>query len=144
MGCRFAWVLYHLAPHVRAGGFDELRYSSFYMYRNVARSRRLSRHANGLAVDIHELRGPRGLRAHVERHWQRTRGAAGACRAPFPATPAGRLRKVVCGIEASGLVYLVLTPDSDADHYNHLHVSGLRAGDHPLTGRVAGVRVKER
>lgn len=146
LACRFALTLHRLAPVIRAAGFDEVRYSSFYRHSNVAGTRRLSRHANGLAVDIHELRGPAGVpggtRAHIQRDWRRHHGAPDACRAPFPPSPEGRLRQVVCGLEASGLIYLVLTPDSDAAHLNHLHVSGLRHGDRPLSGRVAGVRVR--
>ena len=142
--CRFALTLLRLAPVFRAAGFDEVRYSSFYRHRNVAGTSRLSRHANGLAVDIHELRGPGGAKAHVQRDWRRHHGAPDACQAPFPQSPEGRLRQVVCGLELSGALYLVLTPDSDAAHFNHLHVSGLRHGDRPLSGRVAGVRVRVR
>lgn len=142
MDCQFALTLHRLAPVIRAAGFDEVRFSSFYSYRTVSGSRRLSRHANGLAVDIHELRGPNGAKAHIQRDWRRHHGAPDACQAPFPPSPEGRLRQVVCGLEASGLIYLVLTPDSDAAHYNHLHVSGLRSGDRPPKGRVAGVRVR--
>lgn len=140
MDCRFALTMHGLAPIFRAAGFDEVRYSSFYCFRKVAGTSLLSRHASGLAVDIHELRGPGGLVANVEKDWRKHFGAPEACHAPFPATPEGRLRQVVCGMEASGLIYLVLTPDSDAAHYNHLHVSGLRSGDRPLRGRVAGAR----
>lgn len=142
LDCRFAQALALLGPILLSAGFDEVRFSSFYSYRHVAGTHRLSRHANGLAVDIHELRGPGGLRASVERDWKRHHGSPNACTPPFPDQPEGRLRRVVCGLEASGLVYLVLTPDSDAAHYNHLHVSGLRTGDRPLTDRVAGVRIK--
>lgn len=142
MDCRFAWTLAVLSPRIRAAGFNELRYSSFYSYRNVAGSRRLSRHALGMAVDIHEMRGPEGMRAHVKRDWERTGGAANACQGPFPPNPGGRLRQMVCDLEASGLIYLVLTPDSDQAHHNHFHISGLRPGDRALTGRVAGVKVR--
>jgi hypothetical protein len=140
MDCRFALTLYRLAPLIRACGFEELRYSSFYAYRNVAGTRRLSRHAHGLAVDVHELRGPGGLRAHVKRDYPRGRGRPGACVGKGGSEAGLRLRRLACAMEASGLVYLVLTPDSDAAHHNHFHISGLRPGDRPLSGRYAGRR----
>lgn len=138
MDCRFALTLYRLAPLFRAVGFDEIRYSSFYSYRTVAGTRRLSRHAHGLAVDIHELRGPGGVRAHVERDYPRRRGRPGACVGSKGSDAGLRLRRLACALEASGLLYLVLTPDSDRAHHNHFHLSGLRPGDRPLRGRYAG------
>lgn len=152
MDCRFAVTLYRLAPLFLAAGFDEIRYSSFYVYRNVAGTNHLSRHANGLAVDIHELRGPGGLRARVDRDWERaqvppgTRFRSGGrllCGGGTRFGPlAARLRRLVCAVEASGLVYLVLTPDSNRAHWNHFHVSGLRHGNHPLRHRYAGLHLR--
>jgi hypothetical protein len=91
-------------------------------------------------VDIHEFRGPGGLRAHVEKHYPKRRGRPGACVGPVADGPGKRLRQLACAIEASGLVYLILTPDSDYAHRNHFHISGLRSGDRPLKSRYAGKR----
>ncbi len=142
MDCRFALTLYRLAPLIRAVGFDELRYSAFYNYRNVAGTHKLSRHANGLAVDIHEFRGPGGLRAHVERDYPKHHGRPGACVGSVGSDPGRRLRRLACALEATGLLYLVLTPDSNYAHRNHFHLSGLRPGNHPLPHRYAGHHVR--
>ncbi|MFH2010405.1 MAG: extensin family protein [bacterium] len=144
MDCRFAITLHGIAAIARRFGFDEFRYSSFYSYRSVAGSLRLSRHANGLAVDIHELRGPGGLRVSVLKDWVKAAGTPGDCVAGVKPRKGRLLRKFACELERSGLLYLVLTPDSDYAHRNHFHLSGLRAGNRPLRWRYAGRRYRLR
>ena len=82
MDCRFALTLYRMAKTVLAAGVNEIFYSSFYSYRNVARSQWLSRHAFGLAVDVFEIRGPGGLMAEVKRDWVKVIGRPGDCVGP--------------------------------------------------------------
>lgn len=142
MDCRFAVTLQRLAPVFRKNGFDELLYSGFYCYRNVAGTRQLSRHANGLAVDVHALKGPGGLRASVLRDWVSAAGRPGDCVAGVKDRKGRMLRQLVCDLEASGLLYLVLTPDSDRAHRNHFHLSGLRPGERSRRWRWAGRRAR--
>lgn len=139
MDCRFALTMYRVAPVVRASGVSELLYSSFYSYRTVARSRWLSRHAFGLAVDVFEIRGPGGLVADVQKDWVKVVGRHGDCVGPVTERKARTLRLLACNLEKSGLVHLVLTPDSDYAHRDHLHISGFREGEGPgLRTRYAG------
>jgi hypothetical protein len=142
MDCRFALVLHRIAPIVRRVGVDELRYSCFYSYRYVSGTRRLSRHGNGMAADIFEVRGPGGLRANVLKDWVKARGRPGDCMAGVTARKGRVLRRLACALEYSGILFQVLTPDSDHAHRNHYHLSGLRVGERPLKNRFAGRRVR--
>ena len=80
---------------------------SFACRANTSRPSRLSQHALGQAIDIAGFRLADGSRVSVEHDWSDTSGkgvflhrlAAKACR----------------------YFSVVLTPDSNADHYNHLH-----------------------
>jgi hypothetical protein len=144
MDCRFALLLHRIAPVARSVGVAELRYSAFYSYRNVAGTRRLSRHGNGLAADIFAVRGGDGQRISVLKHWVRARGGPGDCVAGVT-DPRGRLlRRFACALEYSGLLFQVLTPDSNRAHRNHFHLSALRPGERPLLHRYAGRRVRVR
>jgi hypothetical protein len=144
MDCRFALILHRIAPIIRRVGVDELRYSGFYSYRYVSGSGRLSRHGNGMAADIFEVRGPGGLRANVLRDWVKAKGRAGSCVAGVTSHKGSVLRRLACALEYSGILFQVMTPDSDYAHRNHYHISGLRVGERPLKNRFAGRRVRLR
>ncbi len=144
MDCRFALLLHRIAPIVRRVGVDEFRYSGFYSYRYVAGSGRLSRHGNGMAADIFEVRGPKGLRANVLKDWVKAKGHAGDCVAGVTDRKGRVLRRLACALEYSGILFQVLTPDSDYAHRNHYHLSGMRVGERPLRNRFAGRRVRRR
>ncbi|MFH2008939.1 MAG: extensin family protein [bacterium] len=120
MACKFAMVLYSLAPLIQSAGFDELRYSSTYMYRRVAGRKRLSKHAFGLAIDVHRLLGPGGRSASVLTHWRR---GASACGRPVSGALARRLQLVYCRVRRSPLTYWVIGPDYNRQHHNHFHIS---------------------
>jgi hypothetical protein len=85
-----------------------IRQLSSYSCRNIAGTSRLSAHARGQAIDIagFELEG--GLVISVKSHWAGTDP-----RAQF-------LHEVAHG--ACRMFSVVLTPDSNADHHDHLHL----------------------
>jgi len=140
MDCRFALAIHRFAPLVLRAGFDELRFSSAYRYTFVAGTRSLSRHASGLALDVHELAGPGGLVANVKRDWIRAPSTPSNCVGNVTENRARRMRQLVCDLEASGLVQLVLSPESNYAHRDHLHLSGLTPGEHARRNRYAGGR----
>lgn len=144
MDCRFALILHRIAPIIRQVGVDDLRYSGFYSYRYVSGSGRLSRHANGMAADIFEVRGPGGLRANVLKDWVKAKGRPGSCVAGVTSHKGSVLRRLACALEYSGILFQVMTPDSDYAHRNHYHLSALRVGERPLKSRYAGRRVRLR
>ena len=80
---------------------------SFSCRANTSRPSRLSQHALGKAIDIAGFRLADGSRVSVERDWSNS-GAKGAF--------LHRLAAKACRYFS-----VVLTPDSNADHYNHLH-----------------------
>jgi hypothetical protein len=138
MDCRFALAIHRFAPLALRAGFDTLVYSSAYRYTYVAGTRSLSRHASGLALDVHELRGPGGLVANVKRDWVRAAAGPASCVGNVTEDKARRMRQLVCDLEASGLISMVLTPESNYAHRDHLHISGLTPGERPRRHRWCG------
>lgn len=75
---------------------------------NTGRPDRLSEHAYGLAIDISGFRLSDGETVSVERDWSR----------PGPR----RIFLHQLAHAACGYFSVVLTPDSNADHFNHFHL----------------------
>jgi hypothetical protein len=74
---------------------------------NTGRHDRLSEHPYGLAIDISGFRLSDGTSVSVERDW------------PKPGPKASFLHHLARA--ACGYFSVVLTPDSNADHFNHFH-----------------------
>ena len=108
--CRFALALATAAPALSALGVTEMRFSGAYSYR-MSKVGRLSLHAYGLALDVHEIVVD-GRTLNVERHFARGIGCG--------AGPA--LNHVACKLRDLGLFRELLTPDYNADHNNHFHL----------------------
>ncbi len=116
--CRLVVALAWIAPILRDEGVTEARFSGAYSYR-MSRVGRLSLHAYGLAIDVHEL-VVGGRRLTVQRNFAR---GLGGC---SPSVPS--LNRIACRLKALGLFRELLTPDSNADHYNHFHFGILPTG----------------
>jgi len=127
MDCIFALTFYRMAPVVLGSGVNELRYSSVYSYRTVAGSGVLSRHSYGLAIDVFEVRGPGKVRANVKKDWVKAMGRPGRCIGPVRSRKARLLRGLVCRLEKSRILSLIMTPDTDYAHRDHFHMAGLKA-----------------
>ena len=112
--CRLALALYRVAPVLRDLGVSSMRFSGAYSYR-MSRVGRLSLHAYGLAIDVHEMVVNAG-RVAVERDF--APGLAYGCAGESPA-----LNRVACQLKATGLFQELLTPDYNADHRNHFHLA---------------------
>jgi hypothetical protein len=82
-------------------------FGSFACRANTSRPSRLSEHARGRAIDIAGFRLSDGSRVSVERDWSDS-GPKG--------TFLHRLASKACRYFS-----VVLTPQSNADHYNHFH-----------------------
>lgn len=117
--CRLVVALSRIAPILREEGVTEARFSGAYSYR-MSRVGRLSLHAYGLAIDLHELRVD-GVWRVVARDF--ARGLSDGCAGGAPS-----LNRVACRLKATGLFREVLTPDSNADHHDHLHLGILPTG----------------
>lgn len=112
--CRLAVALHSVGPVLAELGVSKLRFSGAYVYR-MSRVGRLSLHAYGLAIDVHE--------AFAKGRWQTVvrdyrAGLADGC-----ATEAPDLNRVACQLRKTGLFKELLTPDHNADHRDHLHLA---------------------
>lgn len=116
--CRLALALAKIAPELRGLGISAMRFSGAYSYR-MAKVGRLSLHAYGLALDVHEVTAD-GKSYVVAKDF--ARGLSNGCAADAPL-----LNRLACRFAQLRLFQELLTPDSNADHRDHLHVAIARA-----------------
>jgi hypothetical protein len=131
MDCELARALVEASPLLAEAGIDELSYSSAYSHRYRHDNHQLSNHARGLAIDVHTLRGPAGS-FEVKRdfeagagHWKGLVPQAGDLAGCIgePTTDAGlRLRTLVCRLKHHSAFRVIVTPDDNDDHRDHLHL----------------------
>ena len=118
--CRLALALAKVAPELRGLGISAMRFSGAYSYR-MAKVGRLSLHAYGLAIDVHEVTAD-GKSYVVARDF--SKGLPNGC-----AVDAPLLNRLACRLAQLRLFQELLTPDSNADHHDHLHIAIARAPD---------------
>lgn len=118
--CRLALALAKVAPELRGLGISAVRFSGAYSYR-MAKVGRLSLHAYGLALDVHEVTADG--KSYVVAHDFR-RGLPNGCAADAPL-----LNRLACRFSQLRIFQELLTPDSNADHRDHLHIAIARAPD---------------
>lgn len=121
--CRFVLALERVAPVLAELGVTEMRFSGAYSYR-MSRVGKLSLHAHGLALDVHEVQFGTTWQA-VERDF--SRGHSDGCGREAPL-----LNQMACRLRATRMFRELLTPDYDWDHRNHFHL-----GLAPLAGQEA-------
>jgi hypothetical protein len=112
--CRLILALQRATPVLAELGVSEVHYSSAYAYR-LMRGGRPSRHAMGLAIDVHRVR-VRGELLRVKQHY--VRGLQDGC---APGAPV--LNQLACVLERGGYFDRVLTPDTNRAHRNHFHLA---------------------
>ncbi len=122
--CRLVLALSELAPELAAMGVTQARFLGAYVYRvKTTGSGRLSLHAYGLAIDVHDVWfGSERLNVKVNF----TKGLGRDCQPNLP-----RLNNLVCHIRERRLFKELLTPDDNADHHDHFHF-----GLEPLPGEI--------
>jgi len=118
--CRLALALAKVAPELRGMGITAMRFSGAYSYR-MAKVGRLSLHAYGLALDVHEVTAD-GKSFVVAKDF--AKGLPNGC-----VTGAPILNRLACRFAQLRLFQELLTPDSNADHRDHLHIAIARAPD---------------
>lgn len=111
--CRLALALSELAPKLRKLGVLRVRFSGAYAYR-MSRKGRLSLHAYGLAMDVHEV-STRDQTYSVEKDYARSVGES--CDSGVPL-----LNRLACELRATGAFRELLTPNYNADHRDHFHL----------------------
>jgi len=120
--CSLAVSLAEAGRYFLAVGITEARWSSAYSVRNVRGTNHRSKHSFGLAIDVPRFTGADlGLLA-VTLDFEPGLGDGTDC-VGQPMTQAGAVLKVLqCQLVRSGLFYLVLSPDYDDAHHDHLHL----------------------
>jgi hypothetical protein len=127
MDCELARALLEAAPLFQMAGIRDLIFSGMYQYRTRRGSARLSEHAHGLAIDVHQFGTADGRIFDVEHDFEPGVGewpAADqvAC-VGLPERPVGRLlRELACGLRVSSAFREIITADDNADHNNHFHI----------------------
>jgi len=119
--CRLALALSEIAPDLHALGIVEARYSGAYVYR-TSHPGRMSLHAYGLAIDLHEFK-VNGEGLLVKKAFEKGRG----CSSELPL-----LNQLACRVRERRLFHEQIGPDDNAAHHDHFHL-GLR----PLPDEVA-------
>jgi hypothetical protein len=113
--CRLALALRRAAPYLSNLGVTELHFSNAYSYRMMP-SGRPSRHAMGLAIDVHGIKvGDEMLK--LEEDYALDLPDSG-CTGDSPA-----LNRIGCLLRDKGLFDRVLTPDFDRAQHNHFHLA---------------------
>src|SRR5450432_195340 len=127
MDCELARALLDAAPLFQTAGFRDLIFSGIYQYRTRRRSTKLSEHAHGLAIDVHQFGTADGKIFDVARDFEVSVGAWSqteptAC-VGSPERPEARvLRTLACGLRASSAFREIITADDNSDHDNHFHI----------------------
>jgi hypothetical protein len=145
LDCSLVFSLAHLGRYLAAAGIERATYSSAYQIRNIRGTRRPSKHSFGLAVDVHGFHPATGASLTIVDDYEQGLGDDLDCIGD-PLTDAGALlRQLVCQMERSRLFRIILGPDFDAGHYNHLHIEALPwAQREDVAWRVASAGVSRR
>jgi hypothetical protein len=149
MDCELLRALIEAGPVFADAGITELQFSGAYDYRTRRGSTKLSAHAYGLAIDAHVFRGTAGT-LDVTRDFEAgvgtwvgivpREGEIDACIGQ-PTTDAGRrLRTLVCRLKHHSAFRVIVTPDDNADHRDHLHLEAF-ADAQSRVARVLGSRL---
>ncbi len=146
MDCQLLRALWEAAPVISQAGVTELSFSGAYVYRTRHRSSTLSAHAFGLAIDVHEFRGRDGP-LNIVRDFEKGAGAwrglvarkgeIPRCIGAPRTTKGKRLRRLVCELKHHSAFRVIITPDDDADHRDHIHIETF-ADDESRVARVMG------
>ncbi|MBX3185073.1 MAG: extensin family protein [Polyangiaceae bacterium] len=121
LDCRLALAVSDLARLLAARGVTTIHHASLLRQGAVVRSTgKPSQHAMGLAIDVARLSMRDGSQVVVKRDFPADIGAPVCVPREDPAQR--WLRGVVCEAHQARLFNLILTPNFNADHHDHLHL----------------------
>lgn len=119
--CDMAVALVDAAAAWRARGVARVTHFGTYACRKIAGKPRLSRHADGNAIDVGGFLFDDGRKVSVLHGWSSADGKL--------------LRALVDELKAQGPWTTILTPDTDWDHRDHFHLD-LKGKGPTVVGRV--------
>jgi hypothetical protein len=127
MDCELGRALLDAAAVFTNAGIRDLFFSGMYEYRPRRHSKKLSEHAHGLAIDVHQFGTADGRVFDVQRDFEQGVGEWSArdqvaC-VGSPERPEARvLRELACALRVSSAFREIITADDNADHDNHFHL----------------------
>jgi hypothetical protein len=121
--CSLAVSLDEGFRYLAALGIDHATFSSAYSRRLVSGTAAPSKHY-GLAIDIPVFHGNDGS-LRIDRDYQSGLGDEMDCVGTPSTRSAETLKVLQCQLVRSGLFHLVLSPDYDDGHRDHLHLEAL-------------------
>ena len=122
--CSLAVSLDEAFHYLVALGIDRATFSSAYSRRLVAGTSVPSKHSFGLAIDVPAFDGAAGA-LRIDRDYQSGLGDEMDCVGAPSTKNAETLKVMQCQLVRSGLFHLVLSPDYDDAHRDHLHLEAL-------------------
>jgi hypothetical protein len=131
MDCRLAVALHRTAFTLKRAGIKAVEHLGIYSYRCIAGTDPcvLSQHARARAIDFHEFRSARGKAYNVEDDWLVDRRRRPTCSSKDRKRKNGFLHDLVCTWDAREIFNVILTPNYNAAHRNHIHVDLTRDED---------------
>ena len=124
LDCRLALALDDFSVRLASRGVTEVGYISAYRKDTGAKVAPGERHPAGMAIDVAYLR-QNGKELQVEREFHGRVGARTCgtkAEAPKAKTKGAlELRSIVCEAGRDRVFNLVLTPNYNRDHHNHIH-----------------------
>jgi hypothetical protein len=123
LDCRLALSLLSWAPTLRQAGVTSIEHYSIYRPgARVGGSGHVSGHARGLAIDAARFHLDNGTVLDVLTDWEERDHRPPCPRRPEEAWPSRLLRGVVCEAIHRNLFQIVVTPNRDKAHDNHVHL----------------------
>lgn len=124
MDCSLALALFEMSETLKPRGITAVEHLGVYAYRCIAGTDPcvLSQHAHATAIDLHELRTEGDLTYNVETDWVIDPEPEMTCSAATSEPKDALLHQLACELHGTGLFNIVLTPNFNDDHRDHLHV----------------------
>jgi hypothetical protein len=114
-GCALAGALGRMAEVLSERGVVELMHLGSYGCRAIEGMQQLSEHARANAFDLAEVRLVDSRELSVLRDWEQDE--------PVPHTEGGMFwRSLTQELYSQGVFNVILTPEFNADHANHIHM----------------------
>ncbi len=125
LDCRLALVFVELAPVLAEHQVSQVLMGTMFRPSSRLGSGALSQHAHGLAADVVGFRLEDGTTLEVERDWPPELGeppCGEKATVSSPTREALLLRNLVCDVARRGFFHVILTPNYDQPHHDHIHL----------------------
>jgi hypothetical protein len=122
--CTFVFPFYEAGRILKKHKITKVMFTNTYR-KTKRRGYFKSKHNIGLGMDIKSFINTKNETLSIMFDWRKDYGNKGDCVGKnIKSYKALFMRKLVCELEKAMVFKLILTPDSDYDHQNHIHLSG--------------------